>query len=446
MVQNTTNLSDFFKNDYVDQASYDNLRKIASLIDGQKNAMRKVIHTMIEKNIKHDLKVSQLSSKIEEFTEYLHGDISGVLVNMGADYIGSNNLPLVQKGGNFGTRFENDNSAPRYIAACASSNLWDYFDKNDSVNLIPQTFEGNKIEPRFFVPTLPILLINGSMDAVSSGFAQQILPRNPIDIKKLVLNKLDGGKRRANLTPFFSGFNGSIIQGDNPKQWLIKGVIERKTLSRFEIKEIPVGREYELKKYIKVLDKLEDDKFITSYEDRSEDDNFHFIVKIPSKTLSALTDDQLLVKMKLIKTITENYTVINHANKIVVFDTVDEIVDEFLRVKNVFMNARKASLIIKYNHELNIDNAKYNFIRLVNNNDLIINKRKKEAIEKNLESLNFYKIDNKFNYLLSMSIHNLTVEKMAELKEQATVTKSKLKTLEATTPSQLLIDDIEQLK
>src|SRR6056300_196271 len=98
-------ISEFFNNDYVDQASYDNLRKIASLVDGQKNASRKILYTVLEKNIKEKVKVSQLGSKVAEYAEYLHGSLDGVVVNLAQDFTGTNNIPLLQKKGNFGTRF-----------------------------------------------------------------------------------------------------------------------------------------------------------------------------------------------------------------------------------------------------------------------------------------------------------------------------------------------------
>jgi DNA gyrase/topoisomerase IV subunit A len=70
-------ISDFYNTDYADYASYDNLRKIASAIDGQKNTARKIVCTVMDKNINTELKVSQLSNKMAEHTEYLHGDASG---------------------------------------------------------------------------------------------------------------------------------------------------------------------------------------------------------------------------------------------------------------------------------------------------------------------------------------------------------------------------------
>ncbi len=171
-------ISTFFENDYVDQASYDNLRKIASLVDGQKNSSRKIIYTILEKNIKDEIKVSQLGSKVAEFAEYLHGNLDGVIVNLAQNFPGTNNIPLLTREGNFGTRFAQEASASRYIYTYGSKEFFQLFNKNDNAILVKQYFEGEQIEPMFYLPTLPLLLINGS-EGVSSGFAQKILSRDP---------------------------------------------------------------------------------------------------------------------------------------------------------------------------------------------------------------------------------------------------------------------------
>jgi len=57
-------VSEFLNSEYVNWASYDNLRKIASLVDGQKNAARKVLWYSLQKNLKNEIKVLQLDSKV----------------------------------------------------------------------------------------------------------------------------------------------------------------------------------------------------------------------------------------------------------------------------------------------------------------------------------------------------------------------------------------------
>lgn len=423
-------ITDFFKNDYVDQASYDNLRKIASVVDGQKNAARKALYTVLEKNIKDKIKVQQLNSKAAEFAEYLHGDMSSVIVNLAQDFTGTNNIPLLQKKGNFGTRFSPEASAPRYIYCYGSKDFFELFKKEDNNILIHQNFEGEKIEPRFYVPSLPIILINGA-EGISSGFAQIILPRNPQKVKQYILDYLNGNIRatkKNSLEPYYNGFSGNIIQGDNSRQWLIKGCVERLQFNKVLITEVPIG--YSLKSYLKVLDSLEDKKIIQSYKDKSENDQFQFEVSIHSKLLKEWDNETLLEKLKLIKTVSENYTVIDENNKIKIFENVKDLLDHYIKVKLEYLQKRKDFLIKQTKEEIVENMSKYLFIKNIVEDKLIINKRKKSDIEKDLESINnIIKKDDSFDYLLNMSIHSLTKERMQKLESDIKNKKSYLDNL-----------------
>lgn len=433
-------ISDFFNNDYVNYSSYDNLRKIASVVDGQKNASRKVLHTILEKNIKDKIKVSQLGSKVAEFAEYLHGNLDGVIVNLAQDFPGTNNIPLLQKKGNFGTRFSQEASASRYIFAYGTDEFFKLFRKDDVPVLKHQTFEGEPIEPMFYVPTLPILLINGS-EGVSSGFAQKILPRNPSDVKTYIKGALLGKQSKNPLTPYYAGFKGTVEPGDSPSQWLIKGVIQRKGVNKVEITEVPVG--YDLKTYIAVLDDLEERKVIQSYRDKSEDDNFWFEVTIPSKSLQDWDDDELMTKLKLIKKVTENYTVIDENNKIAVFDSAREILDKYIGIKKHYLNERKAHLINKNTEEIRVDYSRYLFIKLITEGKLKINKRKKDDIVADIEKIeHIIQKDGSYDYLLSMNIMSLTEERMAKLENDIKTKKIEMDILVKKTIEQIWAEEM----
>lgn len=433
-------ITEFFNKDYVDQASYDNLRKIASLVDGQKNASRKVLYTVLEKNIKEKLKVSQMNSKMAEFAEYLHGDASGVICNLAQDFPGTNNIPLLQKKGNFGTRFSQEPSAPRYIYAYGTDQFFNLFKKEDMPILKQQYFEGQQIEPMYYVPSLPILLVNGS-EGVSSGFAQKILPRDPKELIKYIKARLRGGNSSASLLPYYNGFNGTIEQGENPNQWLIKGVCTVKSINRVEITEVPIG--YDLKGYIKVLDDLEDKKIIQSYRDKSENDNFLFEVTVPSKSLKSWDEETLYTKLKLIKRVSENYTVIDENNKIAVYDSITEILDHYIRVKMDAMGKRKEHLVQKLEDDIRIDYSKFLFIKMIVEDELIVSKRKKDAIVADLEKVDkILPKDGQYDYLLNMAIHSLTEERMAKLENDIKLKKEELDVLINKTIEQLWTEEI----
>jgi DNA topoisomerase-2 len=433
----------FFKNDYVDQASYDNLRKIASVIDGQKNTSRKILYTILTKNIKDEIKVKQLDSKVAEFTEYLHGDMCSVIVGLAQKFTGSNNIPLLSDEGNFGTRFSPEASASRYIYTLGTKEFFNIFKKEDIDVLIKQTFEGQEIEPRFYVPNLPMLLINGS-EGVSSGFAQKILPRNPQKIKKYIQDYLKNNLKlndSNSLEPYYKGFKGIIESGNEPGQWLIKGTFKRIGINKIQISEVPIG--YSLKSYLKVLDDLEDKKIIQNYRDKSEDDNFLFDVSINSKDLASLDDETLLDKLKLIKRITENYTCIDENNKIHVFNSAKEIIDYYIKIKLEYIQKRKTFQISKMISDIKFDFSKYLFIKNIVEEKLKINKRKKEEIENDLCKIEkILKKDDSYDYLLNLNILSLTKEKMDKLEEDIKMKKSQLDLLSQSTPQTLWSKEI----
>jgi DNA topoisomerase-2 len=428
-------ISAFFNNDYVNQASYDNLRKIASLVDGQKNASRKILYTILEKNVKEKIKVSQLGSKVAEFAEYLHGNLDGVIVNLGQDFPGTNNIPLLQKKGNFGTRFSQEASASRYIYTYGTSQFFELFRKDDTPILKHQFFEGQQIEPMFYVPSLPILLVNGS-EGVSSGFAQKILPRNPDDVKKYITTKLSGKTPKVKLVPYYTGFTGTIEQGENSSQWLIKGIVKVTGINKVEITEVPIG--YDLKSYIDVLDDLEDKKIIQSYRDKSEDDKFNFEVTVPSKDLKAWPMEELMNRLKLIKKVSENYTVIDENNKIVVYESAEEIIDHYIRVKLTSLAARKEHMTGRLEEEIRYDYSKYLFIKMIVENSLVVAKRKKADIVTDLDKVkDIIQKDDSYDYLLNMNILSLTEERMTKLEQDIKQKKADL--------DQLIKKSIEQL-
>lgn len=428
----TVKVTDFFKNDYVNVGSYDNLRKIASVVDGQKNAGRKILYTILEKNIKEEIKVSQLGSKIAEFTEYLHGSLDNVVVNLAQNFVGTNNIPMLVREGNFGTRFTQEASASRYIYTHGSPEFFKLFSKQDSPILQDQYFEGAKIEPRFFVPELPILLINGS-EGVSFGFAQKILPRSPKVLVKLINDRLAGKKwKEKNITPYYEGFKGTIVQGDTHNQWLIKGAIQRTSITRVTITELPIG--YDLRSYLEVLDALEEKKAIQSYTDQSEDDNFKFEVVFQSKMLKDMTDDEVLSHLKLIKKVSENYTVVDEFNKIRVFNDVVEILNHYIDVKLTYLDKRKTYQLGRIQNEIDIDESKYNFINAIVKGNLTINNRKKADVEADLVKMkNIITVDGGYDYLLNMNIMSLTVERMKKLADGLKDKKAELSALQKTT-------------
>lgn len=437
-------IEDFLNNEVVDFASYSTLRAIASGIDGLKNSHRKVVNYMKDNGSK-EKKVFNLGGEIMTSQEYLHGNINPSIITLAQNFCTSNNLPLFTREGNFGTRFNQEPSADRYIYTQNEDYFNDLFIKDDNQVLIKQIFEGKEIEPRFFLPTLPLILINGS-EGIATGFAQKILPRNIKEIINYIKDYLNSNDLSGyELKPFFNNFNGIINQVENSNNKLdIIGKIDISNLKKNKvlITELPSG--YDLSSYIKLLDKLEEDKKIRNYQDLSENDSFKFEISLNlgSKDIS---EDKLIDLLKLKKTITENYTIIDEHNRIKVFDCAKEILDYYIEIKLKYLEKRKEATISKMKKDLFEQSSKYYFIKGIVDGSILINKKTKNEIIEQLENNEKIKKSNdSYEYLLRMPIYSLTKEVMDKLLEKIKIDNENLKKYTETSLKDLWIAELDK--
>jgi DNA topoisomerase II len=440
--QNKMTVSEFYENEFVDYASYSTIRMIASAIDGMKNVHRKIVNTVIDKKIKDDEKISRLDGVCGSYTEYLHGSMADPIANMAKGFAGTNNLPLMAAEGSFGSRFNHAHSAPRYIFTYGLPIMFKLFSEDDKAILNDQFFEGHKIEPQFYLPSLPLILINGS-DGIASGFKQTILSRSEKDVTRYLKGRLTGKikTKKFNAPPAFNGFTGTVAQGDKDRQWKICGTINRINTTNVEITEIPVG--IELSKYLNILDALKEKKVIVSYKDNSDDDVFNFVVKFNRAVLSKLSDEDLLNKLKLIKSETEIYNALDEDLIIKGFKNVGEIFDYYYEVKLSYMAKRKQHLLDKYKTDIEFENSKFIFIKSIVDDVLVINKRKNDAIVKDLDKIDgIITVNDSYNYLLNMGINSLTKERLDKLKASIKLKKDLLKTLKNKTVEEMWLEDL----
>lgn len=349
--ENKLKISEFYDKDYTQFASYDGQRKIANYIDGLKISQRKVIHTLLNDSSIGMIKVDALASTTAMTTLYIHGasSLEDVAVNLATDYSGSNNIPLLKRSGNFGSRLINEASASRYIQAGLSPITKKIFCKEDNEIIHPQVFEGKEIEPSCYFPRLPMILINGSR-AIAVGFSQSIQPRNPDLVKKAISLILKGthysdDKIKDLLIPWYDGFTG-IIEHVEDNTYKITGSIERDTNTSFYVNEVPIG--YSHSSFQRKLEALYEKKIITDYKDLcdTKNDKFRFLIKC-DRTLTKKTDEQILKTLGLISSVTDVLTTIDENGKIVVFESVGELLNSWVEKRREFVKTRLSYNITK---------------------------------------------------------------------------------------------------
>jgi DNA topoisomerase-2 len=92
------------------------------------------------------------------------------------------------------------------------------------------------------------------------------------------------------------------------------------------------------------------------------------------------------------------------------------------------------------------DVSKYTFIKGVIDQEILINNKSAEQIEKQLINIkNIIKINDSYDYLLNMPIYNITKERYLKLKESLKNLKTELKELKELTPESMWLSDLTTL-
>lgn len=448
-----SNISTFFKDDVPAYGSYDNARKLCSYIDGQKISMRKILYTLLKKypNKKEKIKTETIANICAAFTNYLHGaaNLGGVCDTMAQSFIGSNNYPLIEgNSGGFGTRINPTCAANRYTKI-ALSNIFEYLIKKEDEEINgKQFFEGNYIEPQFFVPIFPVIFLNGS-HGLSTGFSQDIWPRNPNEIIEYIKKKLNGIERpRMDLLPWFKGHLGKVEYNQELDRNESFGVIVKNNMTSYTITELPIGIEYQ--KYIEYLDKLCENGTIQDYNDLCDPKTDTILFKIKTSrdfTKKHENERKLYDVFHLIKSLPETLCCIDENNRVREFKSITEILDAFIDLRLKYYDLRKEYILKTLSDNMMKMNSKYIFVKAIVDKKIVIaNKKKDEIIEQIKATKGLIEIDGSYSYLLNMPIYNLSKEMLEALRNDINDAKTEYDKINSTTIQDMWLNDLKELK
>ena len=447
---NKRDLTDYYEKDVPAYASYDNLRKLCG-IDGLKLSQRKIIYAAFKRCYNNWLKTDTMCAQTQIDTNYIHGaaNLEQVIDNLAANYIGTNNYSLLTgNSGGFGCRISPRPSAGRYTRIIMSDITKKLFLDIDNNILEKQYFEGQYIEPKYLIPIFPIMFLNGS-HGLSTGFSQDIYPRNPFEIIEYIKKKISGIESpRMKLFPWFKGHLGKVVYNSELQRNESFGVITKNNTTSYTITELPIGIEYQ--KYCNYLDALCENGTIQDYDDQCDPktDKILFNIKTTREfTKKHLDERKLLECFKLIKSLPETLNCIDENNRVKEFSSITEILDAYIDIRLKFYQKRKDWLLKNIRSELEKLSSKYLFVKGIVENTIIINKKTKEDIVKQLEkNEKIFKINGNYDYLLALPIHSLTKEKMEELKKQISDQKNLFIETKNKTIEQMWIDDLHEFK
>ena len=477
--------SDFINKDLIHFSDYDNKRSIPCICDGLKPSLRKIIYSCFKRNLKKEIKVSQLAGYVSENSNYHHGEASlyESIIGLAQNYVGSNNIELLEPIGQFGTRLVGgqDSGAPRYIFTKLAQLTSMIFNSLDNPLLEYNNDDGDKVEPIWYIPILPLILINGT-NGIGTGFSSKIPSHNPIEIIDNLINIMDDKPFQA-MRPHFRGFLGIVDFKDvneyGIEQYQNKGIYEIVSENTVVVKELPIGVWTDnYKNYLEsiIIDKNNENKkqYIVDFVNNSTVKVVNFVIKFRQEDLlHFVKSNELTSILKLVDSKNTNYSnmhLYTSKGTIAKYDTVEEILKEFYLIRYAFYVKRKIYILKRLKRELNIYDSKIRFIKefiegkinIMNKEDkeveqiLIDNNYPKFSTEEN--DINNEKISEQatsemasdeignYDYLLNMKMRTLTKNRIQELEKLYEEKLSYSKMLEAKTEKDIWKEELEEFR
>jgi DNA topoisomerase-2 len=418
-------ISDFIQKDQVKFSEEDIRRSIPHIMDGLKPSQRKVIHACLKKNLERDMTVAQLAGYIGEHTAYHHGEASlhGTIVGLAQDFVGSNNMNLLVPSGQFGSRLEGgkDHASARYISTRLSPCTKKMFDQKDGPVLKWLIEDGKTIEPEYFVPNLPTVLINGA-EGIGTGYSTFIPPYNPKDIKANILRLLKG-ESLVSMKPWYKGFKGKTSQ-KNEHTWILEGVYKNGRVS-----ELPPGKW--IQDYKEFLEGCVESGKIRGFENHSTESEPCFVI------------DGDLEDPKIATTIHTSNMYLMTESGIRKFESPEEILMYYAKNKMKFYKLRKKHIMKTISEELELLRTKMKFIEFVMNGKIEIFRRTKKQIE---ESMKLQEINEKYwTECMNIKTYSYTSEELDKLQQQIMKCENEFTECEQTTIADMWRNDLLEL-
>ena len=472
---------DFINKDLRHFSKYDNERSIPSLVDGLKISLRKILYSAFKKGLKTEIKVAQFSGYVSEHSGYHHGEASlnGAIIGLAQDFVGANNINLFAPKGQFGTRLlgGKDSASERYIFTHLNDLTRKIFPETDDRILEYLEDDGDLVEPIFYAPIIPMILVNGCK-GIGTGFSTDIMSYNPLHIiDKLQKMLTNASKEVSDITiePFYNGFKGTIMKIENNlKQdsktcrYIIKGVYEIVSADKIRVTELPIGTwTQDYKEYlenlinINVKDKREKRELIVKdYTDMSTDETVEFIVTLYPGLLERLMGElheynvdgvEKLLKLYSISS-TNNMHLFNSKEQLKRYDTVEDIIEEYYTVRLEYYEKRREYLIDKLSEELRELTNLAKYIQYTLDDKIDLRKKSSEVINKMLEDMEFDKLSDKttgklsYNYLIKKPMDIVTDENVEKIMKERGAKQAELNAIKSNKAEKMWLGELLELR
>jgi len=467
-------IEEFINKELIHFSKYDCERSVPCLVDGLKPSQRKVLFGTMLRNLKKSIKVAQLSAFVAEKSAYHHGEnsLNECIINLAQDFVGSNNMNFLVPEGQFGSRLVGgeDHASPRYIFTKMSEFMQLVFHTSDNPLLNYLDDDGETIEPDFYVPVIPTILVNGA-EGIGTGYSTKIPSYNPVDIIANLRRKMREEPLEP-MTPWFRGFIGRVEKVSDKKgeRFVSKGLYRLLNEGKVEIYELPIGMWTD--KYKEHLESLmgsdKDGKkrkqVLLKYESQYTESKVRFILHFDKTILSEMLSKGTFEKdMKLIDSgscSVSNMHLFNEKGQIKKYNSPENIIEAFYDIRRDFYVRRKDYLEEKLKRELEVLSARVRFIMAILDEEIILKGKDEEQLDAELETKGYPKFTKgkleydpkeinespSYDYLTSMPIRNMTRKRVEELMKQRDERQMQLDLLKARSIYDLWNEDLDAIE
>ncbi|KYQ93901.1 DNA topoisomerase II [Tieghemostelium lacteum] len=429
-----------------------NIRSIPSIVDGLKPGQRKILYACFKRRLHQEVKVAQLSGYVAEHTAYHHGEqsLNSTIVKMAHSFVGSNNIPLLYQGGQFGTRLlgGEDSASARYIFTKLEPLSRQIFNELDDPLLNYLQEEGESIQPDYYVPIIPMVLVNGA-EGIGVGMATSVPLYSPVDLIDQLLCKLNNQPPLKKLIPWYKGFKGTIVKQPDRDTYKTSGCIQFSDDNKsLIISELPIGRW--ISDYKETLHDLMDRDLIKSFQESNSENTVHFTISLSMEQLEEmqdLTPNELLNLFKLTTLIHPNLTLFDENGNSIRYQSVEDIIDHFYSIRLEFYQKRKSHTVQTLNVQIEKLEKTIQFLQIISSGKLKLHGRTKQDLIRDLEENHqFTTNDQTMSYLFSLPILDITIEKIENLQSQLTKKHSEYNYISQAAIEDLWKSDLDQLR
>ena len=434
-VGNKVPYDDFIHKDLIHFSYYNLERSIPNVMDGLKTSQRKILYAAFKRNLINEIRVAQFAGYVSEHTGYHHGEASlnETIVGMAQDFMGSNNIAWLVPQGQFGTRIQGgkDAASPRYIHTYLQPRIRKIVREEDFEILKYRDDDGLPVEPEWYAPVLPMLLVNGAR-GIGTGYSTYIPPCDPKIIKKALISRIKTGTPLSStkLVPYFEGFKGTYTE---------EGVVGayRKEKEEFVVTELPPGTW--TADYREWLEKELAEGRIKDFTDTSTDQEINIKIKG--------IDEKVLLKSLTEKVKMTNMHAFNHKGIITKYATLNDILNEFWLVRLEMYETRRQHQMKMLKDKLPYHVNVVRFIRDQIQEEPEANLKKKSLKECDniLGELEYQHVDGSYEYIMRLPVSAFTSEKIAKHEKDMADLKAEIERLENTNAEKMWLADLEQV-